>query len=42
MLRVEISLTYGEPAEKAASVATGQVSVTLKEPAGFKVIGTAR
>lgn len=36
------SLTYGELAEKAASVATGQVSVTLKEPADFKVIGTAR
>ncbi|MGI5373151.1 molybdopterin cofactor-binding domain-containing protein [Streptomyces sp. CA-251387] len=36
------SLTYGELAEKAASVATGQVSVSLKEPADFKVIGTAR
>ncbi|MFI7412984.1 molybdopterin cofactor-binding domain-containing protein [Streptomyces sp. NPDC049627] len=36
------SLTYGELAGKAASVATGQVSVTLKEPADFKVIGTAR
>ncbi|MDF3144812.1 MULTISPECIES: molybdopterin cofactor-binding domain-containing protein [unclassified Streptomyces] len=36
------SLSYGELAEKAASVATGQVSVTLKEPADFKVIGTAR
>ncbi|MFJ8532254.1 molybdopterin cofactor-binding domain-containing protein [Streptomyces sp. NPDC093591] len=36
------SLTYGELAEKAASVATGQVSVTLKERADFKVIGTAR
>ncbi|WP_369166834.1 molybdopterin cofactor-binding domain-containing protein [Streptomyces sp. R28] len=36
------SLSYGELAQKAASVATGQVSVTLKEPADFKVIGTAR
>ncbi|MCL8011514.1 molybdopterin cofactor-binding domain-containing protein [Streptomyces sp. AS02] len=36
------SLGYGELAGKAASVATGQVSVTLKEPAEFKVIGTAR
>lgn len=36
------SLGYGELAEKAASVATGQVSVTLKESAEFKVIGTAR
>ncbi|WP_128429820.1 molybdopterin cofactor-binding domain-containing protein [Streptomyces cyaneus] len=36
------SLSYGELAEKAASVATGQVSVTLKESADFKVIGTAR
>ncbi|KOG07242.1 molybdopterin cofactor-binding domain-containing protein [Streptomyces viridochromogenes] len=36
------SLGYGELAEKAASVATGQVSVTLKEPSEFKVIGTAR
>jgi isoquinoline 1-oxidoreductase subunit beta len=36
------SLGYGELAEKAASVATGQVPVTLKEPAEFKVIGTAR
>ncbi|MCF1598959.1 molybdopterin cofactor-binding domain-containing protein [Streptomyces muensis] len=36
------SLTYGELAEKAASVATGQVSVSLKESADFKVIGTGR
>ncbi|GAA4061199.1 molybdopterin cofactor-binding domain-containing protein [Streptomyces shaanxiensis] len=36
------SLGYGELAEKAASVATGQVSVTLKERGEFKVIGTAR
>ncbi|MFE0254867.1 molybdopterin cofactor-binding domain-containing protein [Streptomyces sp. NPDC059010] len=36
------SLTYGELAEKAASNATGQVPVTLKEPAEFKVIGTPR
>ncbi|SDN53174.1 isoquinoline 1-oxidoreductase, beta subunit [Streptomyces sp. cf386] len=36
------SLGYGELAEKAASVATGQVSVTLKERGEFKVIGTGR
>ncbi|GHH10303.1 molybdopterin cofactor-binding domain-containing protein [Streptomyces lanatus] len=36
------SLTYGELAAKAASMTTGQVAVTLKEPADFKVIGTAR
>ncbi|MCZ4611192.1 molybdopterin-dependent oxidoreductase [Streptomyces sp. Lzd4kr] len=36
------SLGYGELATKAASVATCQVDVTLKEPADFKVIGTAR
>lgn len=36
------SLGYGELATKAASVATGEVAVTLKEPADFKVIGTAR
>lgn len=36
------SLGYGELAEKAASVATGQVSVTLKVLAEFKVIGTGR
>ncbi|MDC0768975.1 molybdopterin cofactor-binding domain-containing protein [Streptomyces sp. HD] len=36
------SLTYGELAEKAASQVTGQVPVTLKEPAEFKVIGTPR
>ncbi|MEU0394592.1 molybdopterin cofactor-binding domain-containing protein [Streptomyces sp. NPDC006208] len=34
------SLTYGELAAKAAAVATGQVSVTLKESSEFKVIGT--
>ncbi|MEV0170318.1 molybdopterin cofactor-binding domain-containing protein [Streptomyces sp. NPDC050803] len=36
------SLTYGELAEKAAAVTTGQVSVTLKEATEFKVIGTAQ
>ncbi|MGW9032575.1 molybdopterin cofactor-binding domain-containing protein [Streptomyces sp. NPDC055722] len=34
------SLTYGELAEKAASVTTAQVEVTLKKPADFEVIGT--
>ena len=34
------SLGYGELAAKAASVTTGQVSVALKEPSDFKVIGT--
>ncbi|MGI5142267.1 molybdopterin cofactor-binding domain-containing protein [Streptomyces sp. CA-106110] len=34
------SLTYGELAEKAASVTTTQVEVTLKKPADFEVIGT--
>ncbi|MEU9112302.1 molybdopterin cofactor-binding domain-containing protein [Streptomyces sp. NPDC048483] len=33
------SLTYGELAEKAASVATTKVSVALKEPSEFTVIG---
>ncbi|WP_369241913.1 molybdopterin cofactor-binding domain-containing protein [Streptomyces sp. R21] len=33
------SVTYGELAEKAASGSTTQVSVTLKEPSAFKVIG---
>ncbi|MFS4091576.1 molybdopterin cofactor-binding domain-containing protein [Streptomyces sp. AF1A] len=36
------SLTYGELAEKAAAETVGQVPVTLKETAEFKVIGTAR
>ncbi|CAL9631970.1 molybdopterin cofactor-binding domain-containing protein [Streptomyces sp. enrichment culture] len=36
------SLTYGELAEKAASVTTSQVAVTLKDSADFKVIGTPR
>ncbi|MEU9476143.1 molybdopterin cofactor-binding domain-containing protein [Streptomyces sp. NPDC048191] len=36
------SLSYGELAEKAAAVTTGQVSVELKEAAEFKVIGTAQ
>ncbi|MFE7174558.1 molybdopterin cofactor-binding domain-containing protein [Streptomyces sp. NPDC057616] len=36
------SLTYGELAEKAASVTTGQVSVALKDTSEFKVIGTAQ
>ncbi|MET9073436.1 molybdopterin cofactor-binding domain-containing protein [Streptomyces sp. NPDC004232] len=36
------SLTYGELAARAAAVTTGQVSVALKEPAEFKVIGTAQ
>ncbi|MGW2645873.1 molybdopterin cofactor-binding domain-containing protein [Streptomyces sp. NPDC001393] len=36
------SLTYGELAQKAASVTTGQVSVVLKEAAEFEVIGTAQ
>ncbi|OIK07710.1 molybdopterin cofactor-binding domain-containing protein [Streptomyces monashensis] len=36
------SLTYGELAKKAAAVTTGRVSVGLKEPAEFTVIGTAR
>ncbi|MFE1856014.1 molybdopterin cofactor-binding domain-containing protein [Streptomyces sp. NPDC059489] len=34
------SLGYGELAAKAASMTTGQVSVALKEPSEFKVIGT--
>ncbi|MEU6091428.1 molybdopterin cofactor-binding domain-containing protein [Streptomyces sp. NPDC047085] len=36
------SLTYGELAEKASAVTTSPVSVTLKEAADFKVIGTAQ
>ncbi|MFI6562081.1 molybdopterin cofactor-binding domain-containing protein [Streptomyces sp. NPDC050534] len=36
------SLTYGELAQKAASVTTGQVSVALKDTSEFKVIGTAQ
>ncbi|MFE9096896.1 molybdopterin cofactor-binding domain-containing protein [Streptomyces sp. NPDC007264] len=36
------SLTYGELVGKAASLTTTQVSVTLKEPSDFKVIGTAQ
>ncbi|OIJ94716.1 isoquinoline 1-oxidoreductase [Streptomyces sp. MUSC 14] len=36
------SLTYGELAGKAAAVTTGRVSVGLKEPAEFKVIGIAQ
>ncbi|WP_432187386.1 molybdopterin cofactor-binding domain-containing protein [Streptomyces sp. Tue6028] len=36
------SLDYGELAAKAASVSTGQVSVALKKPAEFKVVGTAQ
>ncbi|MFF3875829.1 molybdopterin cofactor-binding domain-containing protein [Streptomyces sp. NPDC001978] len=36
------SLSYGDLAEKAAATSTGQVSVDLKEPADFKVIGTAQ
>ncbi|MEU2428308.1 molybdopterin cofactor-binding domain-containing protein [Streptomyces sp. NPDC007861] len=36
------SLTYGELAGKAASTATEQVPVTLKEPGEFTVIGTPR
>ncbi|MGW7526005.1 molybdopterin cofactor-binding domain-containing protein [Streptomyces sp. NPDC054783] len=36
------SLTYGELAEKAASVTTSQVSVALKGAAQFEVIGTAQ
>ncbi|MCX5317055.1 molybdopterin cofactor-binding domain-containing protein [Streptomyces sp. NBC_00154] len=36
------SLTYGELAEKAAAVATSQVSVTLKDTSEFTVIGTGR
>ncbi|MGW1888105.1 molybdopterin cofactor-binding domain-containing protein [Streptomyces sp. NPDC001970] len=36
------SLTYGELAEKAASVTTSQVSVTLKKSSEFSVIGTGR
>ncbi|MBX7555487.1 molybdopterin-dependent oxidoreductase [Streptomyces sp. tea 10] len=36
------SLTYGELAARAAAVTTGRVSVALKEPAEFKVIGTAQ
>ncbi|MEU8974643.1 molybdopterin cofactor-binding domain-containing protein [Streptomyces monashensis] len=36
------SLTYGELAGKAAAVTTGRVSVGLKDPAQFKVIGTAQ
>ncbi|MFF4361357.1 molybdopterin cofactor-binding domain-containing protein [Streptomyces sp. NPDC001604] len=34
------SLTYGELAAKAAAVTTSQVSVMLKKPSEFKVIGT--
>lgn len=36
------SLGYGELAQKAAEVTTVQVSVTLKEPSDFEVIGTAQ
>ncbi|GAA3784942.1 molybdopterin cofactor-binding domain-containing protein [Streptomyces chiangmaiensis] len=36
------SFGYGELAEKAASVTTRQVSVTVKEPSDFEVIGTAQ
>ncbi|MFJ9821840.1 molybdopterin cofactor-binding domain-containing protein [Streptomyces sp. NPDC101151] len=36
------SFSYGELAEKAAAVTTTQVSVTLKEPSEFGVIGTAQ
>ncbi|MGW5202690.1 molybdopterin cofactor-binding domain-containing protein [Streptomyces spiralis] len=36
------SLTYGDLAEKAASVTTSQQSVTLKDTGDFKVIGTAQ
>jgi isoquinoline 1-oxidoreductase beta subunit len=36
------SLTYGELAEKAAAETISQVSVTLKDTADFKVIGTAQ
>ncbi|MEU0600054.1 molybdopterin cofactor-binding domain-containing protein [Streptomyces sp. NPDC006393] len=36
------SLTYGDLAEKAASVTTSQESVTLKAAGDFKVIGTAQ
>lgn len=36
------SLSYGELASKAASVTTGQESVTLKQASEFKVIGTAQ
>lgn len=36
------SLSYGELAEKAASSRTEQVSVNLKAPSEFKVIGTPR
>ncbi|GGJ27191.1 molybdopterin cofactor-binding domain-containing protein [Streptomyces brasiliensis] len=36
------SLSYGDLAEKAAATSTTQVSVALKEPADFKVIGTAQ
>ncbi|MFI6656543.1 molybdopterin cofactor-binding domain-containing protein [Streptomyces sp. NPDC050523] len=36
------SLTYGELAQKAASVTTSQVSVALKDTSEFKVIGTAQ
>lgn len=36
------SLTYGELAAKAAALTTGQVAVTLKQAADFKVIGTAQ
>ncbi|MFG2881874.1 molybdopterin cofactor-binding domain-containing protein [Streptomyces sp. NPDC048297] len=36
------SLSYGELAEKAASMTTGQEPVTLKQASEFKVIGTAQ
>ncbi|MER6128616.1 molybdopterin cofactor-binding domain-containing protein [Streptomyces sp. NPDC001795] len=36
------SLTYGELAQKAAGTATTRVSVTLKEPSEFTMIGTAQ
>ncbi|MFF0752834.1 molybdopterin cofactor-binding domain-containing protein [Streptomyces sp. NPDC004267] len=37
-----VRLGYGELAVKAAALADTQVSVTLKDPAQFKVIGTAQ
>jgi isoquinoline 1-oxidoreductase beta subunit len=36
------SLSYGELAEKAASMTTSQVSVALKDASEFKVVGTAQ
>ncbi|MGW5425018.1 molybdopterin cofactor-binding domain-containing protein [Streptomyces sp. NPDC003943] len=37
-----VRLSYGELAVKAAALADTQVSVTLKDPAQFRVIGTAQ